>query len=146
MQDEKSGTCLKSCGVFMEPCLTPSCDMGIVREAIDQQDGSISQTLCTASCLRKPHWDGQNNTVVEGLGSADIGLSNTEPAVAPGVESCLQEEWPEQQSSCCKKRHLEDLEEELLPKQLRGQEGEIGHVEMLGMFSDAFLAALSWQV
>uniref|UniRef100_A0A670YSP7 General transcription factor 3C polypeptide 2 n=1 Tax=Pseudonaja textilis TaxID=8673 RepID=A0A670YSP7_PSETE len=116
----------------MEPCLTPSCEMGIVREAIDQQDGNISQTLCTASSLRKPHWDGQNKSVVEGLASADIGLSNTEPAVAPGVEICLQEEWPEQQSSCCKKRHLEAVEEELLPKQLRGQEGEIGHVETLG--------------
>ncbi|XP_026527395.1 general transcription factor 3C polypeptide 2 isoform X2 [Notechis scutatus] len=115
----------------MEPCLTPSCEMGIVREAIDQQDGNISQTLCTASSLRKPHWDGQNKSVVEGLASADIGLSNTEPAVAPGVEICLQEEWPEQQSSCCKKRHLEAVEEELLPKQLRGQEGEIGHVETL---------------
>ncbi|XP_070591087.1 general transcription factor 3C polypeptide 2 isoform X2 [Erythrolamprus reginae] len=114
----------------MEPCLTPSCDMGIVREAIDQQDGSINRSLCTASSFRKPHWDIQNNTVEEGLASADIGLSNTEPAVVPGVETCLQEEWPEQQSSCDKKRHLEDVEEELLPKQLRAQKGEIGHVEM----------------
>lgn len=130
----------------MEPCLTPSCAMGIVKEAIDQRDGSISQTLCTASCLRKPHWDGQNNTVLEGLTSADTGLSNTEPAVAPVVETCIQEKWPEQQSSCYKKRHLEDVEEELFPKQLKGQEGEMGHVETLGMFSDTFLAALSWQV
>ncbi|KAM6463023.1 general transcription factor 3C polypeptide 2 isoform 2-T2 [Liasis olivaceus] len=132
----------------MEPCLTPSCAMGIVRETTDQEDGSISQTLCTASCLRNPHWDGQNDTVVEGLASAGRDLSEAEPAVAPAVETCLQEEWPEQQSSCCKKRHLEEVEGELLPKQLRGQEGEMGHMEALDEQcpSPAPVSALSKEV
>ncbi|XP_063155749.1 general transcription factor 3C polypeptide 2 isoform X2 [Candoia aspera] len=132
----------------MEPCLTPSCAMGIVREATDKEDGSVSQTPCTASCLGKPHWDGQHDPAVEGLASADTGLSKTELAAAPAVGTHLQEEWPEQQSSCCKRRQLGDMEGELLPKQLRGQEGEMGHVETLDEQhpSPAPVSALSKEV
>ncbi|KAJ6661282.1 hypothetical protein lerEdw1_015419, partial [Lerista edwardsae] len=107
----------------MEPCPTPGCAMGVAREATDHADGGAGQTFCLKSCSGNPCWAGQNDAAKEVLvlpsvclNKADTAIETAEPQIS--LESCLQEEWLEQQSPCC------TSEGKLPPKKLKRESEE----------------------
>ncbi|CAI7934848.1 general transcription factor 3C polypeptide 2 isoform X2 [Podarcis lilfordi] len=129
-----SRTCLSHCGAFMEPCPTPSCAMGIAREAADRAGGCASRILCMEPCRRDPCWGGQNYPAPEALASAGAAClseaSTAAAAIGPPTESCPQEERPKPQSPPCKKSGLE-TKGKLPSTQLKGQAEETGAREAL---------------
>ncbi|XP_053239940.1 general transcription factor 3C polypeptide 2 isoform X3 [Podarcis raffonei] len=118
----------------MEPCPTPSCAMGIAREAAERADGCASCILCMEPCRRDPCWGGQNYPAPEALASAGAAClseaSTAAAAIGPPTESCPQEEWPKPQSPPCKKSGLE-TKGKLPSTQLKGQAEETGAREAL---------------
>nr|XP_056709397.1 general transcription factor 3C polypeptide 2 [Euleptes europaea] len=123
----RSSTCLNSCGAFMESCPTSGCAMGIAKEATEQVDGGASLSICVETCSENTRWGGQIETTLEAMTSTGACVSEADTAVAPSVESCLREEWPSQQTSCCKKRGRETAEGEPPPKQVKKQAEETDH-------------------
>ncbi|XP_054828787.1 general transcription factor 3C polypeptide 2, partial [Eublepharis macularius] len=141
----RSSICLISCSAFMESCPSSGCAMGIARETIDQvvEGASLSVSMETGS--EDTCWGGQIDTTLDVVTSTGVCLSETDTAVAPNMESCLQEKWPGQQSPCCKKRGWEGAEGEPLPKQLKKQQTEeTEHQEALGEFHASTAMAIAY--
>lgn len=114
--------------------------MGIAKKTIEQVDGGASLSICMETCSDNTRWGGQIETALEVITSTGGVVSEADTAVAPNVESHLQEE---RQSSCCKKRGRETAEGEPPPKQLKKQPEEAGHQEASGIFLDVFLSLMS---
>lgn len=119
--------------------------MGVAREAIDHADGGAGQTFCLKSSSGNPCWAGQNDAAMEVLGSPPVCLNKADTAVETAkpqisLESCLQEEWLEQQR---KKRIPDTVEGKPPPKQLKRESEETCRQGALGMFLEDFLAVIT---